>query len=167
MSMGKQATSEGDRMPAEDAGAYLPHEAPMVLLSGCVPAGAGEPVEAWVEVGEKSPFFDAELGGVPGCVALEYMAQAAALWVGRMRAANGMAPAVGFVLGTRRMEISVPAFVPGVRYAVRADCSYRDEAFAAFDCEVLGEGGRWAAAAQITAFQPKGVAAPEDLEVFA
>ena len=151
----------------EDQVLRLPHEPPMVLLSGCEPASAGEAVDAWVDVTPDSPFFDHEAGGVPGCVALEYMAQAAALFIGRIRAAEGLPPSIGFVLGTRRMQIAEPLFFPGVRYAVHVDCTYRDESFGSFECSVSGADGAVFATAQMTAFQPEDGSGSGELEKFA
>jgi predicted hotdog family 3-hydroxylacyl-ACP dehydratase len=146
---------------------WLPHGPPMVLLSGCVPAPAGEAVDAWVDVTPDSPFFDHVAGGVPGCIALEYMVQAAALFVGRVRGAEGLPPGIGFVLGTRRMEIAVPVFLPGRRYNIHAVCSYHDESFGSFECSVTDAAGAVLAVAQMTAFQPEEGAGPERLEEFA
>lgn len=150
----------------ENPALYLPHKPPMLLLSGCKPAAAGEDVEAWVDITPESPFCDAAGGGVPGCVALEYMAQAMAVFVGRARAAEGLPPAVGFVLGSRRLAVEIPFFALGGRYTVRASCTYRDEAFGSFDCRIEEPGGAVVAAAQVTAFLPED-AALDGLEEFA
>ena len=135
----------------------LPQSAPMVLLSGYEePPADAEPnaVEAFVDVTPHSPFFDAALGGVPSCVALEYMAQAMALCIGLLRRRTGLAPKVGFVLGSRRLELKAPAFAVGSRYRVRAACTFQDEAFGSFDCEVRDVAGAVVARGTLTAFQP-------------
>ena len=88
-------------MSAEDnLESLLPQAKPMVLLSGYTPPQDAHMVDAWVEVSPASPFYEIELGGVPGCVALEYMAQSMALCVGLLRRKNGLKPAIGFVLGS-------------------------------------------------------------------
>ncbi|MBR2839346.1 MAG: 3-hydroxylacyl-ACP dehydratase [Kiritimatiellae bacterium] len=143
----------------------LPHKAPMILLSGYEEPTADDSVSAYVDVSERSPFFEATLGGVPGCVALEYMAQAMALLVGLDRRRRGLPPAVGFVLGSRRMEVPAPFFRDGARYRVKAVCAYRDDdGFGSFDCEVLDEAGGVAARGTITAFQPDGEITPEKIK---
>lgn len=152
-----------DRMHTEDPTPWVPHRPPMLLLTGCKPGAAGEEVEAWVDITPDSPFFDAEGGGVPGCVALEYMAQAMAVYVGRVRAAAGLAPAVGFVLGTRRMSVDIPFFASGSRYAVRSSCTYRDDAFGSFDCRIEDAEGAVVATAQVTAYLAEGML-PDQLE---
>ena len=132
--------------------ALLPHEPPMLLLSGCESETADGIADAWVDISSKSPFFDLSLGGVPGCVALEYMAQTMAICVGRMRRKNGLPPAVGFVLGSRRLCVDTPAFKPGERYRIHAECTYSDEAFGSFSCSVLDADGAVGASGEITAY---------------
>ena len=134
----------------------LPQAAPMILLSGCEPERVENEADAWVDVSPSSPFFDAEVDGVPGCVALEYMAQSMALAVGFMRRRRGAPPKVGFVLGSRRMSIGIPVFRNGERYRVKAVCDYQDEAFGSFDCRIEDASGETVASARMTAFQPEG-----------
>lgn len=143
----------------------LPHKAPMILISGYEEPTADDSVTAHVDVSERSPFFEPSLGGVPGCVALEYMAQTMALLVGLDRRRRGLAPAVGFVLGSRRMEVSAPVFRNGARYSVRAACAYRDDGgFGSFDCEMLDAAGASVARGTLTAFQPDGELTPEKIK---
>ncbi len=150
-------------MQTEDPASYILHRPPMMLLSGCKPAAAGEEVEAWVDIMPESPFFDAEGGGVPGCVALEYMAQAMAVYVGRARAAVGLPPAMGYLLGSRRLAVEIPFFASGSRYTVRTSCTYWDDAFGSFDCRIEDAGGAIIATAQVTAYLAEGVL-PDQLE---
>lgn len=147
-------------------GELLPHRPPMVLLDGFKePSGSGE-VEAHVDVTAASPFYEAELGGVPACVALEYMAQTMALCVGLYRRDKGLDPKIGFVLGSRRLETRIPAFRDGERYRVRATCTYQDEEFGSFDCDIRDSTDAVVASGRLTAFQPMGEFTPEKLESF-
>lgn len=134
----------------------LPQAAPMILLTGCEKESVETEANAWVDVSPSSPFFDASIGGVPGCVALEYMAQAMALVVGFMRRRKGAPPKVGFVLGSRRMSVKTPVFRDGERYKVKAVCIYQDESFGSFDCSIDDARGETVASAKMTAFQPDG-----------
>ena len=154
----------------------LPQAAPMILLSGYSEPTEENFVEAFVDIDEKSPFYEQALGGVPGCVALEYMAQTMALLVGLYRRRKGLPPQVGFVLGSRRLEIAVPCFLKGVRYRVRATCTYQDEEFGSFDCEIRtaddgavregADGTMLVAKGMVTAFQPSGELTPEKMKEF-
>lgn len=150
----------------ESLESLLPQANPMIVLSGYVPPENPDEVESWVDIDPSSPFFDRAEDGVPGCVALEYMAQTMALCIGFIRRSRGLAPKLGFVLGSRRLEIHIPFFRRGGRYRVRAVCTYRDESFGSFDCTVGDERGSVVAAAQMTAFQPPGEVTQEVLEDF-
>jgi predicted hotdog family 3-hydroxylacyl-ACP dehydratase len=156
-----------DMSENESLESLLPQAHPMILLSGYVPPEKPDEVESWVDIDPASPFFDLTADGVPGCVALEYMAQTMALCVGFVRRARGLEPKLGFVLGSRKLEIRIPFFVRGGRYRVRAVCTYQDESFGSFDCVVSDADGSVVAKAQMTAFQPPGEVTPEVLEGFA
>lgn len=134
--------------------ALLPHRRPVVLLAEALPETAPGIAEARLDVSEKCEFFDHALGGVPSCAALEYMAQTMALAVGRERRRKGDDPAIGFVLGTRKMDVLIDKFEPGGGYVARAECTYEDGEFASFDCSIADARGEIAAKATLTAFQP-------------
>ena len=135
-------------------GELLPQARPMVLLSGYEPPADEAAVEAFVDVTPQAPFFDAALDGVPGCVALEYMAQTMALCVGFLRRKKGLPPQIGFVLGSRRLDVRIPSFQSGARYRVRAACTFQDEEFGSFDCSIRDASDRVVASGSLTAFQP-------------
>ena len=146
--------------------ALLPQAEPMILLSGYEPQKEERSVDAWVDVSPSSPFYEREMGGVPGCVALEYMAQTMALCVGMLRRKGGLKPKIGFVLGSRKLAVMVDAFKSGERYSVCAECTYQDESFGSFDCTIRDAGGSVVATAQMTAFQPDDDITPEKLKEF-
>ena len=132
----------------------LPQSAPMVMLSGYEPQTDANAAEAFVDVTPQSPFFETVQGGVPSCVALEYMAQAMALCVGLLRRRKGLAPQVGFVLGSRRLEVMTPKFAAGERYRIHVACTFQDEEFGSFDCTIRDTAGAVVATGTLTAFQP-------------
>lgn len=136
----------------------------MILLSGYEPSMTPGTAMAYVDVSPSVPFYDFESGGVPACVALEYMAQTMALAVGEMRRSTGLPPQIGFVLGSRKFETFVAVFKPGCRYRVTAVNTYQDESFGSFACEILSPDGSCAARAEMTAFQPTGEMTPEKLK---
>ena len=136
----------------------------MTLLSGCMQGDDEAEADAWVDVSPASPFYDASIGGVPGCVALEYMAQTMAVVVGLACRRSGEPPKVGFVLGSRRMSIAISVFRSGERYRIHAKCDYQDESFGSFDCKVEDSSGATVASARLTAFQPSGELAEEIME---
>ena len=128
----------------------IPHRPPMVLLD------AVESVDLPSCRLEASFAAREEWSG--NWFALEYMAQAAAALAGMFDRESG-APAgrPGFLLGTRRIDLGIPRFVPGTRYLVTAVREYEDGDSAAFSCEIrqaggVGETGR--CAATLTAYRP-------------
>ena len=144
----------------------LPQAHPMILLSGYKNPSSPDEVETWVDISPDSPFYLTENSGVPGCVVLEYMAQSMALCVGFLRRSRNLSPKLGFVLGSRKLEIKIPYFKNGERYRITAKCTYQDESFGSFDCKVYSSDGEEVAAAQMTAFQPEGDVTKESLEAF-
>lgn len=154
-------------MTSEDSlDALLPQADPMILLSGYEPPKDERIVDAWVDVTPSSPFYEVDIRGVPGCVALEYMAQTMALCVGFLRRRSGLKPKIGFVLGSRKLTVSVPCFKSGERYRVRAECTYQDDSFGSFDCTISDSADATVAFAQMTAFQPDDDMTPEKLKEF-
>ena len=144
----------------------LPQAPPMILLSGLEWPAEESAVSAYVDVAESSPFYESALGGVPACVALEYLAQTMALCVGIRRRARGLPPQIGFILGSRRLETRIPCFRKDERYRTRAECTYEDESFGAFDCEITDSSGAVVACGTLMAYQPEGELTVEALKEF-
>ena len=133
---------------------FLPHRPPMILLAELISVDVPGVASAVADTSPGCIFYDPELKGVPACAALEYMAQAMALVVGAEHRRRGGGPKVGFVLGTRRLEVKVSTFESGKRYVVNAKCVYGDDEFASFDCSITDPDGAMVATALLTAYQP-------------
>lgn len=93
-------------------------------------------------------------------VAIEFIAQTAAALVGYAdKKADAAAPArAGFLLGTRRLKLSVPRFEVGKRYLVTARHVFGDDTTASFDCAVL-DGENVVASAVLNAYRPHDIGA--------
>ena len=139
----------------------------MILLSGYEDPAGEDSVVAFVDVGKAAPFYEQARGGVPACVALEYMAQTMALLVGIRDRRRGQKPRIGFVLGSRKLETKIPCFRDGERYRIAATCTYEDESFGSFDCTITDGRGETVATATMTAFQPEGEITTEKIKEFA
>ena len=139
----------------------------MILLTGYEEPVSEDAVAAFVDVTASSPFYERALGGVPACVTLEYMAQTMALLVGLRDRRRGVSPRVGFVLGSRKLETTIPLYREGARYRITATCTYEDESFGSFDCVIADRNGLEVAKATMTAFQPDGEVTPEKIGEFA
>ncbi len=106
---------------------------------------------ATVTIRESSLFLGPE--GVPGHVAIEYMAQACGAFAGAMALDAGEPVKIGFLLGTRLCRILAPRFRIGDRLLVSASMVFRDEQMAVFDCKIEID-GQLAADAQLKVYQP-------------
>ncbi|HBM88001.1 MAG TPA: 3-hydroxylacyl-ACP dehydratase [Rhodobiaceae bacterium] len=136
----------------------VPHKASMSLLDEAV-AADDESARAAVQIAESSLLFDAGIGGVPASAGIEYMAQTVAMFAGAQARRRGEAPAVGFLLGTRRFVAHEPVFILGARLDVFVEQELRDDQMAAFSCKIL-EGEALLAEARLSVFQP------HDIEMF-
>ncbi len=90
----------------------LPHSRSMVLIDDAIEAGA-DWVLAGVRIGEDSPFYDPELGGVPSWVGIEYMAQTVALFSGIQTKRAAREIKVGLLVGVRRYQAETVRFPLG------------------------------------------------------
>ena len=133
---------------------FLPHRPPMIMLAELISVDVPGVASAVPDTSPSCIFYDPELKGVPACAALEYMAQTMALAVGEERRRRGQTPKVGFVLGTRRLEVKIATFESGKRYVANAKCVYAETEFASFDCSITDPDGATVATALLTAYQP-------------
>ena len=133
---------------------FLPHRPPMIMLAELISVDVPGVASAVPDTSPNCIFYDPGLKGVPACAALEYMAQTMALAVGVERRRRGQKTKVGFVLGTRRLEVRVATFESGKRYVANAKCVYAETEFASFDCSITDPDGTTVATALLTAYQP-------------
>lgn len=134
----------------------VPHEGAMVLLDRVLAVDA-ETLCAEVAIGPGSLFSDG--AGVGAWVGIEYMAQAIAAHAGYAAHLRGEPVKVGFLLGTRRFQCSVPLFAHGSVLHVHVQRVLQGEnGLSAFDCHIDDAlTGATAATATITVFQPESV----------
>src|ERR1700685_1464823 len=129
----------------------LIHRSPMLLLDKVI--GYNESgVVASVVIADSSLFITPR--GVPGHVAIEYMAQACGAYAGAMALDAGAPVKIGLLLGTRMCRVLVPWFRVGDQLIVSASIVFHDEQLAAFDCKIE-IGGRLVAEAQLKVYQPQ------------
>ena len=109
----------------------LPHDAPMVLLDE-VGFWESPVVRCVVRLTDASPFVVD--GRAPAVVALEYMAQTVGVWVGLSRRERGQRPVIGFLVGTRQVDLNVDAFDVGDELEVESIRRFGEEKLGSFDC---------------------------------
>lgn len=139
--------------PFPDLVDLLPHKPPMVLLDSVVFHDA-QATRCRVRIGPGSAFAD-EHGNVPIVVGLEYMAQTVAAHTGLCRRAAGEPIRLGFLLGSRKLQLQVPGFVCGQELEVRALDVWNDGEFASFECAVVDvASGALLASGALNVFSP-------------
>ncbi|TWT13689.1 3-hydroxylacyl-ACP dehydratase [Reyranella sp. CPCC 100927] len=128
----------------------LPHAGRAILLDA-VDMFTGRSLSAHLTIRRDSPFF--RDGGIPTHVAIEYMAQACAAFVGVEAMLAGVPPRIGLLLGARGFRAVRPRFVEGERLTVESNLVFRDEQVGVFDCDVRS-GEEVPVMARLTVFQP-------------
>jgi predicted hotdog family 3-hydroxylacyl-ACP dehydratase len=129
----------------------LIHRSPMLLLDKVVGYNESGAV-ATVAISDSSLFLTPR--GVPGHVAIEYMAQACGAYAGAMALDAGAPVKIGLLIGTRACRVLVPWFVRGDTLSVSALIVFRDEQLAVFDCKIEVD-GQLVADAQLKVYQPE------------
>jgi len=89
-----------------------------------------------VEVGPNTPFVNAD-GKVPPWIGVEYMAQCVAAHAGLQARANGGAPRLGVIVGSRRLDFRTDAFHVRQHLIVDARKSWGDKDAAVFTCHLI------------------------------
>ncbi|MEJ8323352.1 3-hydroxy-fatty acyl-ACP dehydratase [Kosakonia sacchari] len=136
-------------------GAYLPHEAPMILLEEVIAVGA-DFAHCRVTVNKQgvlAPFIDAE-GHLPGWYALELMAQSIGVWSGWHRQQRGEENiALGMVLGARELTCAANSLPANAVLDIHVRLLMQDERFGSFDCTIKAQTDTLASG-RVNTFQP-------------
>ncbi|HWW72935.1 MAG TPA: hotdog family protein [Duganella sp.] len=142
-----------------DVRSLVPHSGDMALLERVVSADEDN-LCAEVRIHAGSVLATAQ--GVGSWVGIEYMAQAIAAHAGWLAGRRGDAVKVGFLLGSRKYEASVPYFALGSVLRVHVHRVLQAEnGLGAFDCRIepadATAGAASLATATVTVFQPDNV----------
>lgn len=137
-----------------DVADYLPHRAPMILIDRLL-EHQPDTLLSEVFIQPSSPYFDDKAQSVPNYVGIEYMAQSIAALAGIEATAKQRPIRVGFLLGTRKLQLHIKAYQLGQRYQIRVSRLYQEESgLAVFDCQILHQ-ATLVATANINVFQPQ------------
>ncbi len=123
------------RMPAHQ---IVPHEPPMVLIDRVLSHDDKAGTVARIAITADSLFAEAD--GVPGWIGIEYMAQCVAAHGGCKARLRGESPPIGFLIGVRKYECSVPAFALGKLLTARAVPLFDEGGLSAFFCTLESDG---------------------------
>ena len=112
----------------------LPHSGTMVLLDRLIAADE-ERLCAQVVIRPDSLFMGPE--GVGSWIGIEYMAQSIAAFAGYKARLRGESAKVGFLLGTRRYDVSCALFPPGaVLWIMVKRVMQADNGLGSFECAI-------------------------------
>lgn len=135
----------------------LPHRPPMQLITDIESVDFdAQKLIARVDITTNDLMYDENIGGVPSWISLEYMAQAIGCFIGaadRAKDPNSV-PGVGFVLGSRRLSVNIPAYIAGQSYFVHVCGLFCDKNIANFDCEIYNSENNLVASGAINVFRP-------------
>ena len=143
-------------MSFPDIAELVPHEGDMVLLERVLAADT-DTLSAELAIRPSTMFCDG--AGVGAWVGIEYMAQAIAAHAGLLARLRGDAVKVGFLLGARRYQCSVPLFEVGMLLHVHVQHAMQgDNGLGAFECRIDDAAtGAALAHATLTVFEPDNV----------
>jgi predicted hotdog family 3-hydroxylacyl-ACP dehydratase len=132
----------------------VPHAGAMVLLERVL-AHRGDETVCAARAEPGGLFCDAS-GALPAWLGLELMAQCIAVRAGLERRAGGEPPRLGFLLGSRRVTLRVPAFAAGQALEVVARRVFGSATgMVSFDCEIRdAASGASLADARLNCFMP-------------
>lgn len=126
------------RTPAE----LLPHQAPMIFISSIRSFDMKKGILlAHTHIQKSDVLYQKSLNGVPAYSALEYMAQAIGCFVGiyDLEQDPDQKPGVGFVLGSRKLQIRRPVLLADEDYCIQINALFCDENLASFECIMYNE----------------------------
>lgn len=116
----------------------IPHREPMLLINRLIDVSAKRS-EALVLIDEQTPFLQPG-EGVPAWIGLEYMGQTAALIAGFQQREGVTTPHLGFLMGSRKYQTSIPVFALGTHLRVTCEeAALVGESLATFNCTIRAE----------------------------
>lgn len=137
---------------------FIPHRQPMVLISNLLEYEADK-LLTQTEISANSAYFDDKLQGVPNYVGIEYMAQSIAALAGIEAHLRDGIIRVGFLLGTRKLQMHISHFKIGETYQIQVGRLYQEESgLAVFDCKIM-HCQQVVAEANVNVFQPQDTSA--------
>lgn len=112
---------------------YIPHQIPMVFVDNLI-----EMFEhgAVANLSIRPELLFCEVEGLPTWTSIELMAQTISAFSGWKGQQQGHTPKVGFLLGTRKLNLPVPFFEIGSTLIIRVEQQYLHEGLGQFACEI-------------------------------
>lgn len=128
----------------------IPHRPPMVLVDS-VRKFDDNSIETSLLIRDELMFAQAR--GLPSWTAIEIMAQSISAYAGLKGRQRGEPPQIGYLLGSRRLQLPIEFFAPGKTLVIRASEHYMHEGLGQFHCEIDYDGHTIAAVLNV--YQPE------------
>jgi len=144
-------------MSKYDLTKLIPQRPPMIFLSDVEEFDyENQSLVARVDVRDTDLLFDKNMGGIPSCASLEFMAQSVASFIGLgdLHDNPNAVPAVGFILGSRKISVLKPVYLAGHSYFVHVKSMFCDQNIASFDCKIVDKDNNVIAEGALNAFRP-------------
>lgn len=117
----------------------VPHSDPMVLIDKILDFDDNQ-LSAQFTINHTSRFYDDSIKGVDNIVAIEYMAQSIAALAGVRARLSNKPVNLGFLLGTRKMDLYLQLFSLGTSYQVDVEELYMDDSgLGSFRCSIKNQ----------------------------
>lgn len=132
----------------------LPHKGKIILIDKVLDYDLeqGE-LTAGVTISPRIMFFDEKTNAVPITVAIEFMAQTIGLLSGLYHKNSNEKPKLGFVIGSRNIELFAPAFKNTQYLEIKIKQLFFDSELGAFDCKITNN-NELLVSAQLNVFKP-------------
>lgn len=115
---------------------FVPHSPPMVLIDKILDFDENSLI-AQFSVSPQSRFFNPDIAGIESWVGIEYMAQAIAALAGIKAFLINQPVKLGFLLGTRKLNLYHEHFSNNQTYTVQIKELYMDDSgLGSFDCSI-------------------------------
>lgn len=115
---------------------FILHRSPMVLIDELVDFGENFAV-ARLTIQPNLMFCEAQ--GLPTWASIEIMAQTVSLFAGVQGHLRGEPPKIGYLLGTRKLQLSMPYFKMNSELLIRAEQQYIHDGLGMFYCQIETE----------------------------
>lgn len=133
-----------------DAVQFIPHQAPMVFVDQLIEVNDQFAIAA-LHITSQMMFIEAE--GLPTWTSIELMAQTISAYAGYKAQSTQGAPKIGFLLGTRKMQLPCAHFSVGTTVKIRVEQHYLHEGLGQFNCEI--EYQHYKFSAMLSVFEPE------------
>ncbi|WP_288386095.1 3-hydroxylacyl-ACP dehydratase [uncultured Acinetobacter sp.] len=143
----------------EKASQYIPHEAPMLLVDDLIEITDTYAV-ASLSIQPDLMFCTAQ--GLPTWISIELMAQTISAFSGYQGHLNSAGPKVGFLLGTRKLNLPVPFFALGTQLTIRVEKQSMHDGLGQFECCI--DEGEYRICAVLTVYEPPSMT-PEQSQI--